>query len=121
MLKTEWKPATPEVEKFLDNECREPHKLVLNEHCILKLTINMEELSQGKPCILAQPPNASENSVLVYVAPDKEAIAQEHLFRDRLLAPSASPKSHWFHSNYGQLLCAASAITSCKLCVYDVP
>jgi len=79
-----WKPATPDVSTFLDNECREPRKLVLHEHCILKLTVNMDELSQGQLCILDQLPNASDNSVLVYVAPDVEAIAQEHLLRDHL-------------------------------------
>ena len=81
-----WKTATPDVQKFLDNECREPRKLVLHDNCVLKLTVNLEQLSQGQLCILAQLPNASDSSILIFVAPTVEAFTQENLIRDRLFA-----------------------------------
>ena len=81
-----WKTATPDVQKFLDNECREPRKLVLHDKCVLKLTVNLEQLSQGQLCILAQLPNASDSSILIFVAPTVEAFTQENLIRDRLFA-----------------------------------
>ena len=58
----------------------------MHDNCVLKLTVNLEQLSQGQLCILAQLPNASDSSILIFVAPTVEAFTQENLIRDRLFA-----------------------------------
>ena len=79
-LSSHWQDATNEAVNFLNKECAEPKKLTLKKHCILRLTKNTDDLSQGSVCILAELPNCNDNSITVFVAPHVDAVMDADLF-----------------------------------------
>ena len=66
--------------------CREPRKLLLHEHCLLRLTVNMSNLSQGQVAVLAELPSSSGGSIVAYVAPTNsflwDNLMEQELFKE---------------------------------------
>ena len=79
-LSNSWIPADQHTSEYLDNHCREPQKVILTENCLLRLTVNTESLCQGQILILAEMPSSAEKSIVVYVAPNLEAVSDASLF-----------------------------------------
>ena len=79
-----WVPATHQAVNYLDRECREPAKLVLKKHSVVRLTINTGPLTQGQICIVAELPSPSDTSILVYVLPEIDSIATPNSFSQQL-------------------------------------
>ena len=75
-----WTNADKSCTDFLNAQCREPKKLILTELCLLRLTINTEDLSQGQICVLAELPNIADTSVLLFVAPYVDSVNDPDLF-----------------------------------------
>ena len=78
-----WIPAAEEVKNFLDNEVREPRSLLLHEHCLLRITRNLEKLSQGQVCILAAVPQQNDRSILVFVPLDSSCLSDDNLWSEK--------------------------------------
>ena len=79
-----WRAASPEASKKLDKECREPRNLVLYQHCFVRLTVNQDDLCQGQICVLADLPDATANSIPVFVAPNIEVLSSKNLIANEL-------------------------------------
>ena len=79
-LSNSWLPADQRTSEFLDNHCREPQKLILIENCLLRLTVNTGSLCQGQILILAELPLPGDKSIVVFVAPNLEAVSDANLF-----------------------------------------
>ena len=75
-----WRMADEASIEFLNSNCREPKKLVFTDYCLLRLTINTDDLSQGQLCILSGIPNIDDSSIQVYVAPHVDAVNDPDLF-----------------------------------------
>ena len=67
-----WQSASKDAIKYLDSEAKEPPNLVVKKHCILRLTANIGSLCQGNVCILAELPQPTDASILVYIAPSRK-------------------------------------------------
>ena len=79
-----WQSASKDAIKLLDREVNGPRKLDLKIHCILRLTFNVDTLCHGNVCILADLPDTTDSSILVYVAPLVDAIADSNLFLKKI-------------------------------------
>ena len=93
-LSSNWQDASNEVVNFLNKECAEPKKLTLKKHCILRLTKNTDDLSQGNVCILAEIPNCNDSSITVYVAPHVDAVMDADLFVNNIFLNWKQAKLH---------------------------
>ena len=81
---TTWSPANSDGVNFLDRECRKPRKLLVNYNCILRLTANIQDLTKGHVCSLAELPDRNDKSLLVYVAPAQECLL-DNTFDSRIV------------------------------------
>ena len=79
-MSSHWQDATKEAVNFLNKECDEPKRLTLKKHCILRITKNTDDLSQGNVCILAELPNCNDSSITVFVAPHVDDVMDPDLF-----------------------------------------
>ena len=66
----QWVPASDEATKFLDRECREPRKVVLKKHSVVRLTVNTDSFSQGQIGIVAELPSNAQ-PFYYYTLPQK--------------------------------------------------
>ena len=79
-----WLQAAEKVKNFLDIKMREPRLLLLHEHCLLRNTINLKNISQGQVCILAEMPSETDNFISVYVPPDANSLSDAKLWTESL-------------------------------------
>ena len=93
-LSSYWQDATNEAVNFLNKECAEPKKLTLKKHCVLRLTKNTDDLSQGNVCILAELPNCNESFIKVFVAPHVDAVMDADLFVNKNFLDWKQAKLH---------------------------
>ena len=81
-VSSNWQSASSEAVKILNKKCQEPKKLILKKHGILRLTQNTTKLSQGNVCILAEVPEADDVSILVFIAPQVDAVMDPKLYEN---------------------------------------
>ena len=81
---TQWLPASEDVVNYLNKECREPQKVVVTLESVVRLTIITDNFSQGQVCNVGELPTDSNSSLLEYVAPEIDSIANPHLFSQKL-------------------------------------
>ena len=73
-----WRPCDETVSNFLNCNCREPRRILLHPKGLLRLTRNLNSVTQGTIAVVDFD-NSSQNSVSIFCAPTPDSVNEEVL------------------------------------------